>query len=126
MQVEQLNKYQEEYSEVNFFQKIALSAKKAGSKLIEIALTLYYSLMDKDTPKWAKGVIIGALGYFILPMDAIPDFLPGAGFADDFGTLAGALTLVALHVKEEHKALAQRRVGRWFKDMTTKLDSKPE
>ena len=49
---------------------------KAGKEVIEKALILYYCLQDDDTPAWAKTTIIGALGYFISPIDAIPDLVP--------------------------------------------------
>jgi uncharacterized membrane protein YkvA (DUF1232 family) len=79
------------------------------------ALTLYYTLQDKDTPKWAKTIIIGALGYFILPMDAIPDFIPVAGLTDDFGALAAALGMVAMHVKPGHKEKARSTWNKWIR-----------
>ncbi|WP_211605080.1 YkvA family protein [Vreelandella arcis] len=48
---------------------------------------------------WAKTTIYGALGYFISPVDAIPDLAPIVGYADDIGVLAGALAMVAAHIK---------------------------
>ena len=65
--------YSDKYSEESFWQKVGKFALVAGKKVIEIALTLYYCLKDPDTPKRAKATITGALGYFIWPLDAIPD-----------------------------------------------------
>ena len=105
--------YGQEYSDERFWRKIGQFAARAGTSLMTNALTLYYTLQDKDTPKWAKTVIIGALGYFILPMDAIPDFIPAGGLTDDFGALAAALGMVAMHVKPEHKEKALAIWKKW-------------
>jgi len=67
------DKYSKKYSESSFWTKIKNYAKSAGKEVIEKALILYFCLKDPDTPAWAKSVIIGTLGYFILPMDSIPD-----------------------------------------------------
>ncbi len=105
--------YSKEFSEESFWTKInkyAKFAKKAGSELILTALTLYYCATDSDTPKWAKTVIIGALGYFIMLLDVIPDFTPIIGYTDDFGMLTLALATVALKVKPEHRQKAKEKL----------------
>jgi uncharacterized membrane protein YkvA (DUF1232 family) len=106
--------YSEHYSEGSFWDKLTRGALRAGRDVVESALTLYYSLQDTDTPKWAKTVILGALGYFILPTDAIPDLLPGVGYADDLGALAAALGMVAAYIKDEHKERAREKLADWF------------
>ena len=102
------------FSDESFWKKLRRFARKAGSEVVERALVLYYCLRDPDTPAWARAVIVGALGYFILPMDLIPDVVPLTGFADDFGTLVGALVSVARHVKPQHRAMAAENLARWF------------
>lgn len=82
------NEFSKEYSDEKFWNKVKKYAVKAGKEVVLKALTMYYTMQDKDTPKWAKGVIIGALGYFIFPLDAIPDMTPVVGYADDLGVLA--------------------------------------
>ena len=57
---------------------------------------------------------MGALAYFILPTDAIPDYLGVVGFTDDLGALAAAVATVAKHLKPEHSEKAERMTGRWF------------
>jgi len=104
--------YSEHYSEEGFWKKVKRFAAKLGRKGLETGFTLFYCLQDKDTPAWAKGVIVGALGYFILPLDAIPDLIPGVGFADDLGALAAALGTVAAYIKDEHKERAKEQVER--------------
>ena len=106
------------YSEESLWEKIKSQAAKVGKELIELVLTLYYCLMDNDTPHWARATIVGALIYFISPLDAIPDFLPG-GYADDLLILVGAAAMVAAHIKPEHR----KRAHDWVEDMLGSADS---
>jgi uncharacterized membrane protein YkvA (DUF1232 family) len=106
--------YSREFSDQSFWDKIKNFAVKAGKEVIEKALTLYYCFMDGDTPAWAKGVILAALGYFIAPIDAIPDMTPFVGYADDLGALILASTSVAAHIKKEHIDKARGKLGEWF------------
>lgn len=107
-------KYTKAYSENRLFLKIKKFAKDAGIKAIYLCLLLFYTLQKSTTPKWAKSVIVGALGYFILPLDFIPDFLPITGFSDDITALLSVLVAVALYVDEETKAKAREKLQVWF------------
>lgn len=89
-------------------------ARTAGIEVVEKALILYFCLRDRDTPAAAKAIIASALGYFIVPMDVIPDITPVAGFADDLGALAMAFAAVVLHVKPEHRSAAKEKAKEWF------------
>ncbi|MBY5924423.1 MULTISPECIES: YkvA family protein [Halomonas] len=104
----------EHYSDERFWAKVSRYAKAAGEVTLSRALTLYYAARDKDTPVWAKTTIYGALGYFISPIDALPDLTPLIGYTDDMGMLAVALITVASYVKEEHRQLARAKLARWF------------
>ena len=106
--------HEAEYSEQSFWDKLKNYAITAGREVVEKALTLYYCHRDADTPAWARRVIVGALAYFILPTDAIPDLIPGAGYTDDLGALALALTILATHVKQDHIRQARVTLERWF------------
>jgi len=106
--------YSKEYSEVGFWGKVKKFAKVAGKEVIERALQLYYAAQRTDTPVWAKGVIYGALGYFIFPADAIPDPTPVVGYADDLGVLAAALATVAMYINQEVKDEAKEKMKDWF------------
>jgi uncharacterized membrane protein YkvA (DUF1232 family) len=106
--------HESNYSDESFWKKVKKHALRAGREVIEDALVLYYALQDEETPKWAKTVIIGALAYFILPTDAIPDVIPVAGFTDDLGALAAALTTVGMHLKKDHFAKAQNSLDSFF------------
>lgn len=102
------------YSAPRLWRTLRKAAAGAGRKSLLTALTLFYCLQDSDTPPWAKGVIVGALGYLVLPMDLIPDLIPGAGFSDDWGALVAALGTVAAYIKEDHKIKAKAQVERLF------------
>jgi uncharacterized membrane protein YkvA (DUF1232 family) len=78
----------------------------------EDLLAAYYCAFDRDTPFQVKAALIGALAYFVLPFDAIPDMLPVLGFADDAAVLATALRLVASHMRPEHREAARRAMAR--------------
>lgn len=108
------NKYTEEYSETSFWDKTKNFAKSAGETVIETALKLYYSSKDADTPAWAKATVFGALGYFISPIDAIPDLISVVGYSDDLGVLAAATAAIAAHIKDEHVQKAQETLRQWF------------
>lgn len=108
------NEYSKEYSESSFWDKVKKFASKAGSKVIYTALKLYYTMQSPDTPAWAKAVIIGALGYFIAPVDVIPDPTPVVGFADDLGVLAAAAASVVTNITPAIKAEAKRKLSEWF------------
>lgn len=111
-----IEKYQKHYSEEDLGAKIAKVAKKAGIKVIYLALLLYYVLKNPSVTKADKGKIWGALGYFILPIDLIPDFLPIAGYTDDLAALVWAFYSVAKNVTPEIKAQAEGKLHDWFGD----------
>lgn len=100
------------YSAPRLWRTLKRASIIAGRKTLLTALILFYCLQDSDTPTWAKGVIIGALGYLVLPTDLIPDLIPGAGYGDDWGALVAALGTVAAYVKDEHKTKASAQVDR--------------
>ena len=106
--------YAEDYSESSFWDKARDAFKSAGQQTLFIALKLYYSARDPDTPTWAKTTIYSALGYFICTMDAIPDLTPILGFSDDLGALTVAMATVAAHVKDVHTKKAKEKVEDWF------------
>lgn len=106
--------YEKNYSDEGFWDKVTNYAKKAGKKVIELALKMYYAAQDDDTPAWAKATIYGALGYFIFPIDAVPDPTPVVGYADDTAVLSAAIAAVAVHIKNEHVEQAKEKMKQWF------------
>jgi uncharacterized membrane protein YkvA (DUF1232 family) len=103
-----------EISSVAFLRKLRSMMAVAGHKMLFSALVLFNCLKDRDTPAWARGVIVGALGYLILPTDLIPDMLPGAGYGDDWSTIVVALGTVAAYIKETHKLRAKEQLTTLF------------
>jgi uncharacterized membrane protein YkvA (DUF1232 family) len=108
------NEYLQHYSEDGFWEKVGSAFMAAGQAFGEIVLKLYYAAQDPDTPMWAKSTIYTALGYFIFPVDAIPDITPMVGYLDDLGVLTIAVATVAAHIKDEHVAKAKETLKRWF------------
>lgn len=106
--------FADHYSDKGFWEKLVQFARTAGREVIEKALWLYYAAQSPQTPVWAKTVIYGTLGYFIFPLDAIPDPTPIAGYTDDLGVLAAAVAAVSMHINDEVKALAAQKLGDWF------------
>ena len=106
--------YAAHFSYVAFWATMRAGAKRAGTEMLTRAMAMYYALQDPDTPKWARGVILSALGYFILPLDAIPDITPIAGFTDDATVIAVAAMMVAAHVKQLHLMKAKAKLDEWF------------
>lgn len=102
-----------EISEKLFWKKLKRTANAAGRETVGAALKLFYALTDSDTPTWARTVIVGALAYFILPTDLLPDFMPG-GYVDDLGTLLAAMASLASSIKPEHVEQAERKLESWF------------
>ena len=116
MAMEDLTKYEKHYSEESLADKISKVAKKAGIKVIYAALLLYYVVKNPKTTKADRAKILGALGYFILPIDIIPDAIPIAGFTDDLAALTWAIYAVAKNVTPEIKAQAKAKLKDWFGD----------
>jgi uncharacterized membrane protein YkvA (DUF1232 family) len=78
----------------------------------EDLLAAYYCAFDKQTPRHVQVTLLGALAYFILPFDFIPDMLPVLGFTDDAAVLATAIRLVASHITPEHRDAARTALKR--------------
>ncbi len=89
------------------------TAKRAARQVpfMEEVVAAYYCALDKETPTRTKGILLAALGYFILPVDAIPDFLVGLGFTDDIAVLTAAFTAVSGQIKPEHREAARNALN---------------
>jgi uncharacterized membrane protein YkvA (DUF1232 family) len=95
-------------------QRFWAKAKRFAAQLpfAEDLVTAYYCAFDRATPLQVKAALVGALAYFILPYDFMPDMLPALGFADDAAVLATALRMVAAHIRPEHRAAARAALAR--------------
>ncbi len=118
------DQYLADYSDGSFWEKAKTTLKAAGEKVLKLALKLYFSAQDADTPVWAKTTIYSALGYFICTIDAIPDITPLVGFSDDLGALSLALATVAMYVKPEHSDAADAKLQSWFGESESSSDER--
>lgn len=100
--------------ERGFWDKLKKIAKSAGCQLLCLALKLYYAYRKPSTPLWAKTTIAIALAYFILPIDAIPDAVPGLGYTDDFGVMLTALKAVGKSIDDDVKTTAAAKLRTWL------------
>jgi uncharacterized membrane protein YkvA (DUF1232 family) len=91
-----------------------VKARRMAARLpfAEDLLAAYYCAFDRDTPLQVKAALIGALAYFVLPADTLPDLMPMLGFADDAAVLATVLRLVANHIRPVHRDAARRAMER--------------
>lgn len=93
-----------------FFPKLARVA--AHVPFAEDLVAAYFCAFDRATPLRAKGILVGALAYFILPVDAVPDLLVGLGFTDDLAVLLAAFNVVTSHIREDHRLRARETLAR--------------
>ncbi|MFW5823236.1 MAG: YkvA family protein, partial [Tangfeifania sp.] len=94
--------------------KIKKFSKTAGTTVVYAALLLFYVMKSKDVTIKTKVSIAAALGYFILPTDAIFDLTPLVGYTDDLGVLIFALSQVSSNITPEMKEQARQKLGEWF------------
>ena len=111
---EELSAHQSSYSEEGFWDKLKAFAQKIGSTGLFYALVLYYMTLDEKVPLPQKAIIMGALGYLILPIDVIPDAILGVGFTDDIGVMLTALKAVRDNISIEHLESAEAKLKEWF------------
>jgi len=117
------NEYEQAYSDSGFWAKLKKYAKTAGREVVEKALLLFYAAQEEKAPKWAKATIAGALGYFIVPLDAIADITPAVGYADDLGVLALAIAAVATYINDDVRAKTATKMKAWFGDGPAQVES---
>lgn len=98
----------DEFDHDDFWEKITRLAGRLGKGLVERLLIAYQVAIDPKTPLWARGTLFGALAYFGLPLDAVPDVVPFMGFTDDLTLLTAALGSVILHTRWRHVRRARR------------------
>jgi len=120
-QGEEIVKYARLFDEKEFWDKMKRFGRKAGIKVVYAALLLYYVLKSPATSAKDRAKILGALGYFILPIDVIPDFIPIAGYTDDLAALTWGVYCVIKGITPEVKANAAAKLHEWFGDFDDHL-----
>ena len=91
---------------------IKLKRVAAHLPFAEDLVAAYYCAFDKQTPRHVQATLLGAIAYFILPFDFVPDMLPVLGFTDDAAVLATAIRLVATHITPDHREAARAALKR--------------
>lgn len=109
-----VKEYEKQYSEEKFWSKVTTVAKKAGIKVIYMALLLFYALDSTSLSVKDRALIIGALGYFILPLDIVSDLMPAIGFLDDAAILLAITKLLIVGIDNKVVALAKGKLSQWF------------
>ena len=107
-------RYRKNYTDASFWDKLKRVAKVAGMKVVYPALLTHYLLKSDEVPLRAKLILSAALGYFILPIDFIPDFAPLLGFTDDVGVLLLILRQMAVYITPQIRKNAREHVRKWF------------
>jgi len=112
IEVHEIKKYGNHYSEKKFWKKIASVAKKVGATVLRPVFQLYYMLQSDTVSLKHKAYIVGALGYFILPFDFIPEsVLPLIGFADDIAVMSFVINIVKEDLTPEIKAQTEEKLA---------------
>ena len=114
------NQYSKYYSEESLWKKIKNFSKVAGAKVVYAVLLLYYAMIDSKVSLKTKIFIAAALGYFILPTDAIFDLTPIIGYSDDLGVLLFALKQISSAITAEVKENARKKIAEWFNEIDEK------
>jgi uncharacterized membrane protein YkvA (DUF1232 family) len=116
-------KFRRHYSDASFWDKVKRYSKEAGMKVVYPALLLQYMMKSDDVPLKVKLILSAALGYFILPIDFIPDFAPLLGFTDDLGVLLLIIRQMAVYITPEIRKQAREHLRKWFGETdSTQLD----
>jgi uncharacterized membrane protein YkvA (DUF1232 family) len=89
-----------------------LKREVASVPFLEDVLTAHYCAFDRHTPIHVKAVLVGALVYFVMPDDVVPDYLPIIGYADDAAVFGLAFKMMSSHIKPEHREAARRMIVR--------------
>lgn len=107
-------KYSKDYSDAAFFEKVKKFAKVIGREALYKAFQLYYVLQKPELPQKTKLVIMGALAYFVLPADLVPDVLPVIGYSDDLTVIAYALWQALPYMDDEVNGKAEQMIRKIF------------
>ncbi|WP_434529297.1 YkvA family protein [Vibrio sp. K4] len=97
--------------EKTFWRKMKNSVKKAGEEIAVMGIKSWLAMADSNTSVRHKAILGGALAYFVLPTDMVPDVLAGVGFTDDMAALTLAANSVGNAITEEHEEQAREKLS---------------
>ena len=109
-----VEKYGGSYSEDGLWSKITGNMKKAGVNLIYDVLQLFYVAKDPNVPMKIRAAMVAPLGYFISPVDLIPDLMPVVGYSDDAAVIAMAIGIAHFYINDEIRQKAQDKLASFF------------
>ncbi len=110
--IESAPQYEQHYNEDKFWQKLRKHARKWGDKLLYPAMMLYCMMKSPNVSLRDKTIIVGALGYLILPLDAVPDFIPMLGILDDISAIMLVLKTLNKDVTPEIRQEAREQTDK--------------
>lgn len=126
--MKEFDKYKSQFSKKKLADKINKSFGSLGQKLVYSVLLMYNAFKNERTPSWAKNIIIGALGYFLSPIDMIPDLSPFLGYTDDIGILSFGLVTIACYINEEVRSKSVTQLKKFFgridEEVVAEVDNK--
>lgn len=111
--LEETGSYSKYYDDNRFWRKVRRIARKAGTSVLRPVLLLYYMMKSEHVPLRDKAYIVGALGYFILPIDLVPDFIAGLGYTDDLAVIA----ILMKHLKDNITPEIELRADAKIRDL---------
>lgn len=109
-----VEKYGKNYSEDGLWNKITGNVKKVGANLIYDVLQLFYVAKNPNVPMKIRAAMIAPLGYFISPVDLIPDLMPVVGYSDDAAVIAMAIGIAHFYITDEIRQQAQDKMVAFF------------
>lgn len=112
--LQNLNQWDKHYNDADFTAKIKKFGSHLGYSAVKSILTLWYVMKSPNTPTKDKVIIAGALGYFILPIDIIPDMIPVLGFTDDLTAIGLAFKAVSSNVTEDIERQVAEKMAKWL------------
>jgi uncharacterized membrane protein YkvA (DUF1232 family) len=100
------NKYQSKFKEAKFFKFLNKKFQSLSVQLVYKSLLMFYAFKRKETPYWAKNIILGTLGYILSPIDMLPDLTPLFGYTDDISVLAYGIVMISCYINKDVRDMA--------------------
>ncbi len=113
--------YMPYFDPLKLMERIKSLAGNLGKRMVYMLLLFFYAFKRKDTPGWARNIIMGSLAYFLAPLDGIPDLTPFLGYTDDMGVLSFGLVAIAAYINDDVKINARKTLKNIFGDLDMKI-----